>query len=151
MTGKRKIPEHGFSESYRFTSDVAVAVAHQWYAILVQQPAAALKDQTALCEHIAYNLAEDLVCFETVRNLSADDVRRLYEVAFTNIPPKTGTSVAVDKLLEQLRRGMCTNSSSLYLLMDCRSRGCKHPCREARDGWAITGGQHLRRGAHSND
>lgn len=103
---KRKAADHEFPERYKFTDSKTRSTANTWNALLARQPD--LSEQPSICEHIAFNLGEQLVTFESFRGANEDRMKRFTKVAFTDMNLLVGPETAVEKVLEQLQQGART-------------------------------------------
>ena len=99
---KRKA-EHIFSDDFNFTDSKTKAIGLLWFELFARQPD--LREQIPTCEQLAFNLGEQLLSFETFRGCSNDRMKRLHEIAFTDLTPLAGPEMAIQDVLEHLQQG----------------------------------------------
>ena len=116
MPSSKRKASHVFSDHIIFTDSKAEKLGIPWFELFARQPD--LKEQIATCEQLAFNLGNQLVSFETFRGCSDDRMKRLHEVALTDLTPLAGPEMAILDVLELLQQGVCAQTA-----VSLRSRG----------------------------
>jgi hypothetical protein len=139
---KRKAAEHEFHQDYSFSSAETKATSGLWYAMLARQPD--MKNWLSTCQQIAFNLGEQCVSLDSLRDADEVTMAAVNKTAFTNMDPKLGPQLVLKRVFAATA-ARCAQPVVLPSLSDyitsckvlmptvahCRSYCCKRFHRQA--------------------